>query len=63
MEYKELLNRISIPVKPKINEDELIKAEENNISEVIQNVKILFKILLVFSKKYKFYSSWIRYKG
>ena len=38
MEFKELLNRVSIPIKPKINEEEAIKAEESNISEVILNV-------------------------
>jgi hypothetical protein len=38
MEFKEILNRVSIPIKQKINEEELIKAEESNISDVILNV-------------------------
>jgi hypothetical protein len=42
MEFKELLNRVSVPIKQKVNEEELIKAEESNISEVILNVKIIF---------------------
>ena len=39
-----MLNRVSIPVKQKVNEEEMLKEEENNISEVIINVKnkILF---------------------
>ncbi len=38
MELKELLNRVSIPIKKKINEEEAIKAEEANVLEVIMNV-------------------------
>lgn len=40
MEFKELLNRLSLPVKPKQNEEDIIKTEEGNISEVILNVEI-----------------------
>jgi hypothetical protein len=38
MEFKEILSRLSIPAKTKVNEEEQIKAEENNLSEVILNV-------------------------
>ncbi len=41
MELKEILNRISQPIKPKLNEEEMIKNEESNISEVITNVLLL----------------------
>jgi hypothetical protein len=41
MEFKEILSRLSIPAKPKVKEEEQIKAEENNLSEVILNVRIL----------------------
>ena len=39
MEFKEMLVRCSIPIKNKMNEEELIKLEENNFSETIINVK------------------------
>ena len=42
MELRELLNRVSLPVKAKINEEEAIKNEENNISEVMTNLIIYF---------------------
>lgn len=48
MEFKEILSRLSIPSKPKANEEEQIKAEENNLSEVILNV-IVFKLILSYS--------------
>jgi len=38
MEVKEILSKLTIPIKEKINEDDLIKNEENNITEVIMNV-------------------------
>jgi hypothetical protein len=38
MEFKELLTRLSIPVKKKLNEEELIKQEETNFSETLINV-------------------------
>jgi hypothetical protein len=40
MELKEILNRTILPVRPKINEEEAIKNEENNITEVMTNVII-----------------------
>jgi hypothetical protein len=39
MEFKEILSSLSIPKKPKVNEEEQIKAEENNLTEVILNVR------------------------
>jgi hypothetical protein len=41
MDLKEVLGRLTVPIKQKVNEDELIKAEENNLSEVILNVEIV----------------------
>jgi hypothetical protein len=38
MELREILSRMCLPVKPKLTEEEMIKNEENNISEVITNV-------------------------
>jgi hypothetical protein len=38
MEFKEILSRLSIPLKPKVNEEELIKQEETNFSETLINV-------------------------
>lgn len=52
MEIKEILSKLTIPIKPKINEDDQIKNEENNITEVIMNVN--FDSILVLSKKNKF---------
>jgi hypothetical protein len=46
MEFKELLEKLSVPVKPKLNEEDQIKAEENNLSDVILNVNIS---VLIFS--------------
>lgn len=40
MELKEILNKTILPVRPKINEEEAIKNEENNITEVMTNVTI-----------------------
>ena len=53
MELKEILNRLSMPVKPKINEEELIKNEENNISEVMNNVNYFINLppYIKFSQK------------
>jgi hypothetical protein len=59
MELRELLNRVSLPVKAKINEEEAIKNEENNISEVMTNVIIYFLEIfefLVFPEKNKFHT-------
>jgi len=38
MEVKEILSKLTIPIKEKINEDDQIKNEENNITEIIMNV-------------------------
>lgn len=52
MEFKEILSRLSVPVKQKVNEEELIRNEETNFSEVIINVKIIKNInLFSFHKK------------
>jgi len=40
MELKEILNKTILPLRPKINEEEAIKNEENNITEVMTNVTI-----------------------
>lgn len=41
MEFKEILSKLSIPIKQNNNEEEMIKAEEANLSEVISNVNKL----------------------
>lgn len=46
MELKELLNRMCLPAKQKLNDEELIKNEENNISEVITNVRLINRSFL-----------------
>jgi hypothetical protein len=51
MECKELINRMMIPVKPQFNDEELIKLEESNLTEVISNVCLLI-LILVYSKEY-----------
>jgi hypothetical protein len=38
MDFKELLSRLSVPIKPKVNEEEQIKIEESNYLEVVNNV-------------------------
>lgn len=38
MEFKEILRKISFPLKQRKNEDEDIREEENHISEVHTNV-------------------------
>ena len=57
MEFKEMLVRCSIPIKNKMNEDDLIKLEENNFSETIINV--IAYIIKVLPKKHKLYSNWL----
>jgi hypothetical protein len=52
MEFKEILSRLSIPVRAKVNEEELIKLEETNFSETLINVKLAFTI--VYTEEYKF---------
>lgn len=41
MEFKELLGRLCMPIKQKVNEEELIKAEEANITDVLVNVRYI----------------------
>jgi hypothetical protein len=48
MEFKEILRKISFPLKQRKNEDDDIREEENHISEVQTNVNILFLYFLVF---------------
>ena len=43
MEFKQVLSRLSIPGIPKLNEEDHIKAEENNLSEVILNVNLFLR--------------------
>ena len=45
MEFKEMLRKISFPLKQRKNEDEDIREEENHISEVQTNV---YNLLLFF---------------
>jgi hypothetical protein len=40
MELKEILIKLSMPLKPKLNEEELIKNEENNLSDAILAVNL-----------------------
>lgn len=38
MEFLDLLSRISLPLRPKISDEEALKIEEANFSDVIINV-------------------------
>lgn len=44
MDFRELFTRVLMPVKPKVNDDELLKAEETNYYEVIEKVKLILLI-------------------
>ena len=48
MEFKEILRKISFPLKQRKNEDDEIREEENHISEVQTNVNFLFFIYYYF---------------
>ena len=48
MEFKEILRKISFPLKQRKNEDDDIREEENHISEVQTNVNFLFFIYYYF---------------
>ena len=49
MEFKEILRKISFPLKQRKNEDDDIREEENHISEVQTNVNIYFLYIIIFS--------------
>jgi hypothetical protein len=38
MEFKQLFSRLQVPVKSKVNDEVLLKTEEENYLEVLNNV-------------------------